>query len=257
MRHLTTGLAVAIVAFTTGAAQASLTTIKVNPGDYVKMSFGSQYYVMNGETGGEFGMTVYDGNMNLKGTFYTFCADPTVLMNIGVLYRVNELANSNELGYTISDYGKWIYYEYAKNDSLPLVSSYIPGHQSSDFTSLVAGAIQEGIWGQLTKNGSVDWPTGWGSIDDPSNAYNQVSTAGNWFSHFTNNDDSSFATYKNAIKVAQLKLGNDNVQNQMVLTFINGSGPPVPEPATMVVWLLLGAASWLGMKICRRGRLGV
>jgi hypothetical protein len=29
----------------------------------------------------------------------------------------------------------------------------------------------------------------------------------------------------------------------------------VPEPATLVVWSLLGAASWLGMRVCRGGQL--
>ncbi len=28
----------------------------------------------------------------------------------------------------------------------------------------------------------------------------------------------------------------------------------IPEPATMIVWSLLGAASWLGMRVWRQGR---
>jgi hypothetical protein len=32
------------------------------------------------------------------------------------------------------------------------------------------------------------------------------------------------------------------------------SDPAVPEPATMIVWSLLGAASWLGMRVWRGGQ---
>jgi hypothetical protein len=32
------------------------------------------------------------------------------------------------------------------------------------------------------------------------------------------------------------------------------SAAAVPEPATLIVWALLGAASWLGMRLARRGR---
>jgi hypothetical protein len=42
-------------------------------------------------------------------------------------------------------------------------------------------------------------------------------------------------------------------QDQLGLT--NGDGnPPIPEPATIIVWSLLGAASWLGMGVWRRRR---
>jgi hypothetical protein len=248
MRRFAAILGVTLAVFGAGQAQAALTAITVEPGDYVKMSFGSQYYVMNGETGGEFGMTVWDSGMNLKGTFYTFCADPTTLMNVGTLYSVNNVTNSNALGYALSDYGKWIYYEYAKNDTLPSESSFIPGHQSAGFTSLVAGAIQEGIWLQLKKNGQTDWPTGWTTY-----AYDTVSgtAAGNWYSHYLNGDDSSFAAHKNSIAIAQLQLNGVNVQNQMVLTMMTGAGP-VPEPATLMVWSVLGAAGWLSLRASRR-----
>ena len=89
MRRFAAVLAVSIAVFGTSWAQASLTTVRVQAGDYVEMSAGSRQYVMNGETGGEFGMTVYDGAMNLLGTFYTFCADPTTFMYYNQLYKVD------------------------------------------------------------------------------------------------------------------------------------------------------------------------
>lgn len=193
-------------------------------------------------------------------------------MDIGVLYKVNKVTDSNYLGYNLSPYGKWIYYEYAKNDNGTALPSYIPGHTTTTsnpngvaiaggdtFSAQVAGAIQEGIWSQLTDNGVVDWPaTGWGSPTDPTNAYNTVSAAESWSSHFQSNDDPTFATYENAIGIAQLQLTADGVtqdeQNQMVMTCVmnQGGGPPIPEPATIVVWSLLGAAGWLGMRVWRR-----
>ncbi len=153
-------------------------------------------------------------------------------MDIGVLYKVNKVTDSNYLGYNLSPYGKWIYYEYAKNDNGTALPSYIPGHTTTTsnpngvaiaggdtFSAQVAGAIQEGIWSQLTDNGVVDWPaTGWGSPTDPTNAYNTVSAAESWSSHFQSNDDPTFATYENAIGIAQLQLTADGVtqdeQNQ-------------------------------------------
>jgi hypothetical protein len=260
MRRLPAVVAISIVLWGGVRAQASLTTVTVEPGDYVQMSLGSHYYVISGETGGEFAMTVLDSSGKLKGTFYTFCADPTTSMELGVLYRVNTVANSNALGYTLSDYGKWIYYEYAKNDSLPTTASFIPGHQSPDFTTLVAGAIQEGIWQELTKkdeygNVVVDWPVvGWNH-----DAYNTVAGQQGWVSHYTNNDDTTFAGHKSAIGIAQLQVTgvnapNQDVQNQMVLTVVTGVGPGVatPEPAAIIVWSLLGAVGWLGVRVWRR-----
>jgi hypothetical protein len=36
---------------------------------------------------------------------------------------------------------------------------------------------------------------------------------------------------------------------------VRSSGSPtVPEPATIIIWSLLGAATWLGMRVARRGR---
>jgi hypothetical protein len=40
-------------------------------------------------------------------------------------------------------------------------------------------------------------------------------------------------------------------------TIATQSGIIVPEPATILVWSLLGAASWLGMRVWRQGRHGV
>ena len=244
-------LTVSIVLLGAGRANASMTTIQVQQGDYVTMSLGSQYYVMNGETGGEFGMTVYtDSSMqNCLGTFYTFCADPSTMMDLGVLYKVNAVADANYLGYQLSDYGKWIYYEYAQNDNGTLTTSYIPGHISPDFTSTVAGAIQEGIWSQLTLNGNgVGLPSGW---DD--SAYNAVAgTDGvNWLADYNN----SLSPDLSSVGIAQLQLAGVNVQNQMVLTVLGTQGnTAVPEPATIIVWSLLGAASWLGMGVWRQRR---
>ena len=52
--------------------------------------------------------------------------------------------------------------------------------------------------------------------------------------------------------------GVDDPQNWLFIktTISTGSdaGAPVPEPATILVWSLLGAASWLGMRVWRGGR---
>jgi len=253
MRRVVAVLAFSIVLLGAGWAQASLTTVKVQPGEYVELAAGSHQYAMYGETGGEFEMTVYGGDKTTKiGSFYTFCADPTTFMNYNTLYYVKDVSDSDALGYEISDYGKWIYYEYAKNDNGAVVSSYIPGHLSPGFTNEVAGAIQEGIWQELTKtvNGvvSVDWPTGWDHA-----AYNTVSFAENWANNYASGDNADFQRDKGAIMIGELTLNLADVQNQMVFTMVSPAGEgAVPEPSTMIVWSLLGVASWLGTMVWRR-----
>jgi hypothetical protein len=274
MRQFAVLLAITIVLLGAGWTQASLTTVQVVAGDYVVMSPGSRQYVQNNETGGEFQITVYANATDSTplGSFFTFCADPSTFMNYNTRYKVNAVADANHLGYDLSDYGKWIYYEYAKNDNNDnggtTLASFIPGHTittsnpngvpvagGDTFTSEVAGAIQEGIWKQLTYGNSTGWQlSGW--TDD--SAYTAVSGREAWATHFAaaDHDDSSFAQYKDAIGIAQLTLGQGDVQNQMVLTMVANPGPTVPEPATIVVWLLLGAASGLGMRIRRRASVG-
>jgi hypothetical protein len=45
------------------------------------------------------------------------------------------------------------------------------------------------------------------------------------------------------------------LQETLTITDVSQSeGSTTPEPATMIVWSLLGAASWLGMRVWRRGR---
>ena len=265
MKRFTAVLAVSIVLLAAGLAQAAITQIRVLEGDYVKMSLGT-YYTQNGETGGEFGMEVWDSVMTLKGTFFTFCADPTTLMSTGITYEVAAVSESNHLGYTLSDYGKWIYYQYALNDyddGNGVLDSFIPGHISSpDFTTAIAGAIQEGIWLNLTISGDNNfttdtpadgqYPSGWNR-----NAYSAV--CGDWVAAYQSGTTSGFETYKDKIGIAQLTLGDGtgNFQNQMVFT-VAGNGnttPIVPEPATMLVWALLGiSAVLIGWMRRRRAR---
>ena len=250
MRRFAAVLAVSIVLFAASWARAAISTVTVAPGDYVVLSAGDHQYAMNGETGGEFKMTVYNDAKQKIGSFYTFCSDPTTFMSYGTLYHVNAVTDSNALGYHISDYGKWIYYEYAKNDNGDVIASYVPGHTTTVsspivaggavFTDEVAGAIQECIWQELTKtvNGVavVDWPSGW-----THDAYNAVSAAENWATDFATGNNADFQSDKGEIGIAQLTLNLGNVQNQLVFTMIAGSNSSAtPEPSTFIIWSLLG-----------------
>jgi hypothetical protein len=268
MRRSAVVLAATIVLFGVGLAQAAITTVKVVPGDYVQMSLGSQYFSQNGETGGEFGMTVWDSSASLKGTFFTFCADPTTFMNLGTTYHVKTVANSNHLGNQISDYGKWIFYQYGLNETLnsdlTTTPSSIPGHVSgSSFTTTVMGAIQEGIWLNLTKSGTNNfsntvasdgnYPAGWNTnvYSTYMNSWIAAYIADTSPTSLTYNSD-GFETYKKSIQIAELTLDGGDVQNQMVFTLSIGSG--VPEPATIAIWWLLGIVAGLGTVIWRRAK---
>jgi hypothetical protein len=252
MRRFPAVLAVLAILMAATSTQASLSTVSVQSGYYVELSAGSHQRVMNGETGGEFKMTVYNAAQQQIGSFYTFCADPTTYMNYGTRYYVKAVADSNALGYHLSDYGKWIYYEYAKNDNGAVVASYVPGHTTTVsnplvaggavFTDQVAGAIQEGIWQELTKtvNGALvhDWPSGWNHDD-----YNAVAAAENWEANFASGNNADFQSQKGGIEIAQLTLNLGNVQNQMVFTMVSGADDVAPEPSTFVIWSLLGGVA--------------
>ncbi len=176
-------------------------------------------------------------------------------MNYSAVYKVGAVTDTNWLGYQLSDFGKWIYYEYAEGSS-----QYILGH-GSPLTSDVAGAIQEGIWQQLTKTTSSGTTTayaasGWIASSAITNLisawsadYDSEKTAG------SSSDWQNFLDCEDAIGIAHLQLNGADVQNQMVLTLMaTPYTQTVPEPATMIVWSLLGTASWLGMRVWRSGR---
>jgi hypothetical protein len=239
-------LAVSVVLLGASRTYASVT---VSRGDYVSMSLDNcNYYVMQDETGGEFAMSVYGLNGIIQGTVYTFCADPNTLMYLNQTYCVNKVTGANWLGYKLSDYGKWIYYAFSQD-----VSSPVPGHTAlARLDSIYAGAIQEGIWSQLTLDGqTVALPTGW-----DYSAYNTV--AGNngqdWYAAYllwmANPDNAGLL---DSVEIAQLQYCGQDVQNQMVLSVdvAPNSTEAAPEPSTIIIWSVLG---WLGISVGRRCR---
>ena len=201
-------------------------------------------------------------------------------MNTGTLYQVNAISNANDLGRQLSDYGKWIYYEYALNEQGPITASSIPGHVSG-ITTPVMGAIQEGIWLNLnTTNGNIFTASASGTTSASTNLIAASAAAGGLYasgwdanaylayataweaayladttpSSSTYNSD-HFETAKQNVEIAQLVLSSSDgsipEQNQMVWTITVGS-TLTPEPATAIVWALLGAASCLGVRVWRR-----
>ncbi len=249
---LVAALAVSIVPLGAGWAQAA---IYVLPGDTVSISLGT-YYTQNGETGGEFAMMVSGNSAPLaNGMFYTFCADPTEFINTGTNYTVAKVANANDLGYSLSNFGKWIYYEFSQG-GYGSGAGLIPGHLT--LTADLAGAIQEGIWSQLTNGSQTALQiSGWTT---PDNYKNTIWPA--WQNEYdawvtsVGGSANADADLKD-VGIAQLQLvqqgsANQNVQNQMVLSLNVTPTSLVPEPAAIVIWSLLGAGSWLGIKVWRR-----
>ncbi|MFZ1933566.1 MAG: PEP-CTERM sorting domain-containing protein [Thermoguttaceae bacterium] len=245
-------LAVIAVLAATTWARASVSIVA---GEYVVMSAGSQQYVYNDETGGEFGMTITDsgGNPirdshNNPQTLYTFCADPTTLMSYGPAYFVSAVTTENYLKYSLGDFGKWIYYEYAESNV------YIDGHNHLGYYE--AGAIQEGIWQQLT-NGSTNELANSGWMNDSNYLTYIAPMIAGWYTDYKHEvtanptDWQNFLNCEDGIEIAQLQLNGD-AQNQMVWTVVNNPHNGItPEPATIVIWSLLGG---IGLAIGWRRR---
>ncbi len=269
--------AVTILLYGVSGAHAAITNVRVSAGDTVTMGWGTEWYGFNisgvGEvSGGDFTMTVTPTNnqpnpLSTYGTFFTFCADPTQDMNIGVPYYVKTVTSGantqNELGFQLDDFGKWLYYQWASNTSI------VPGEGNSSFTSTEAGAIQELIWSHMLNTNpatSGQYPTAWSLISanvTTPPAFNEADTTlpGNpppsWLTAWSA-DYSAATAYLGpntanypwetaGIGIAELALNSSDPgdqQNQLIFTVAVSGGTfvpaGVPEPATFIIWSLLG-----------------
>jgi hypothetical protein len=102
------------------------------------------------------------------------------------------------------------------------------------FSSLGPNYFNGLSWANVTQYGN-NGVSPWGTISGISNSAEWVWGPNNGAALGTGTDDTPTADNWLFIKT-DITVG------------------PVPEPATMIVWSLLGAASWLGMRVWRGGR---
>ena len=177
-------------------------------------------------------------------------------------------------------------------DQRPVVDAWAAGLGENQgiacFNIWLADQANAPLWGEtLVSSGSVaptgsapngwtatvignPWPDGgngtwlvqW-STDDPTKYIrpgNDVGEFGFTFEPTTVIDPN--AQYTIWFGGANPGAGSESTQQALYYTGVgNASGfeatlglTPVPEPATLIVWSLLGASSWLGMRVVRQGR---
>jgi hypothetical protein len=265
MRRFAAVLAVTIVLLGSGLAYAS---VQVQVGDWLVLSTGNGA-VPYGD-GGEFEINVYKpdtfshdtggydnggyyGNYHgayssqLLGSFYTFCASQSLYFVPGYAYQVTSLTEASSLETSL---GGWLFAKYWLNHNPNLPGSlegYVPGHdallQNASIGGMtntsIAGAIQDEIWKSLGFNYQFG---------------NLHATAETTFGWALPEGYSAGTIDKLMLYAPQNNYGCGYPGGQPQLYIPSSGTNIIPEPATMVVWLLLAAASWLGMKVCRRGR---
>ena len=212
--------------------------------------------------GGEFQATIYGSyadatsGSNSVASFYTFCADTTLNFYPGSIYHITGEAPENGL---MTQFGKWLFYQYWTNGD-PVapgsLTGYVPGHAAlaanATFGSLsnvqVAGAMQAEIWTSL----GMALPSGY-------NFAGLKTTAEGIFGWVPTATGQSFGAVDELTLTPTLSNGQDNsgeTQSQLYVPDITQGVFIVPEPATIIIWSLLGLGSWLGMRVWRRRRGG-
>ena len=264
MKRFATVLTVSIVLSAAGWAHASITVVS---GDWVILSTGNGA-VQYGD-GGEFEVKVYSPLSNnsgpdytkYKGDFYTFCCDINHVFVPGNLYEVSAVTSVWQSTFPTS-LGGWLFANYwnnlSSNVSNPVpANGFVPGHEALTDNSIfygsnsqqltnrqVAGAIQDEIWSSLgfnpqfgslasTADGMFGWTSAYSNWSPVNNGVLQLSLDGP-------NNNYGYG---------------DPAQPQLYIPPpLESLSAVTPEPASMIIWSLLGAASWLGMRIWRRGR---
>jgi hypothetical protein len=242
-----------ILAFAVVAALSGVQTVNASiNGGYIVLSTNNGA-VQYGD-GGEFQATVYgsladaQSGVNNVGTFYTFCADTTKYVYPGNIYHVADAGvpqHTSGPGTTeMSQFGQWLFYEYWSNgnkDAPASLAGYVPGHQAlsntnNSFGSLsnleVAGAIQEEIWASL---GITSFPFA-----------DLRATAESIFGWNPDAIGQSFGSV-DMLTLTPLTSGgvDDPGQPQLYVPDVapGNVSNVVPEPATIIIWSLLGTVA--------------
>jgi hypothetical protein len=246
-------------------------------GDTVELGLDSCSFGNGAVDGGEF--TIDDTTNGYKST--TFCASILMEMNTGTPYKITSLGLSPETpAFNVSTpWGKeatYIFNQYVANAAVatsPASSSwtagYVPGttlmnayastgQYTSPSTTIpnsgglsgyqIAGAMQYVFWQALNMDPGTD---GLGS--DWASAYTLVNGKLNW----SGNAASTPLYSLDDVNQITISDSQGNVQPQLWLTETSvpaGSGG-TPEPASLVIWSVIGAgAAGFAMRRRRAGR---
>jgi hypothetical protein len=254
MRFLTI---LALVTTLHGVAKAS-----INPGDLITFTRIGGTYSGNG---GEFSATVTDHTTHtLLQQFQTFCVEDNQTINLGTTYEVHSVLDRAITGpsYSPDTYGSlpadkiegptaWLFLQFWNTlyggpvNAAFAATDYLNSVSGGNTRATNAGLLQNAIWyfesgpshtagstnayTTLANNNSAEWAAALAVV----RAVNPIDDG-----HLDGNvtaGDTSASVHR---------------QTQLVVIPAPPGNPPVPEPASLIVWGLL--ASVVGMTTCRR-----
>lgn len=205
------------------------------------------------------GAGIDDRNLEKDDFFYSFCTEVSEHFTPGQVYLIANVSKvSGETGRVLQDYGAWVYKAFALNQNG--VRDWV----TSPTNNTAANAIQDAIWwsmvgpdlgapydGQARELNLSE--AGWKT----SGSNNTLKTKGLSYQHFAEGltDGNQFAYISDVSDVGVLNLvyASTGAIAQDQIGISDKVGGVVPEPASMLVWSLLGGAG-LGLVGVRRRR---
>jgi hypothetical protein len=203
-----------------------------------------------------------------QGTFFTFCASTQLYFVSGDAYQIKTGGEGIKPA-SISNLGAALFEAYATNDQVSNSNTisppdyYVPGHNElAAYPSIngynstaIAGSIQTTIWNGLNPSLGLSSYESDAGINDTT--YQAILSEFSWASLPGISEDTPVVDQINLYAPQNnYGYGNSYPGGQPQMYYPEGGGnaqiPPVPEPVSALVWSLLGAASWLGMRFVRR-----
>ena len=268
-RLLTILVALSLLA---AVAAPAVGAVEVEVGNWVRITPG-----IGGDgswPGGAFTVTVYEdenGQDELT-SFVTFCADLSQQFQWTKLYQIDDIGSTNSTSMALGPLGQWLYWAFlnATPDDLSSDPAFgVTGYMTA--TAEYARAMQIALWYEM---GYVDttpisgWSAyGYGTIGDSviklgsdyiQGLYNtNPDDLGVWNSLYADLDEDWLNVFLDRGQVKVMVLAG--AQDQLVFapsTSDTGAPPtpPVPEPASVAIWSLIGLTFACGLRMARRRR---
>ena len=188
------------------------------------------------EPGGEFKFEVYSdetaalaGNKGgyYLGDFVTFCAETGEGIDFGGVYYFGDLEESTK------PFADWIYFGHLTDDeSGNVVPDHVPGTSRRLDTNAEGKDVQDALWRALSADPSV--PTSYGWSDDVWDSWQTAFAADcdNLWSEWNLRDIDP--------RIAVLTVVPSGGDAQDLYVYIPRQGGIIPEPASLLIWSLLG-----------------
>ncbi len=209
-----------------------------------------------------------EGTWLIYGPATTFCAEVNdTIGSSAAYYNIYALTTVNSFSRSLTGYAAWVYDKWVANESdLWELGAYTAAMADSDQKS-----FQKAIWAGITSGTVTDVITTndeygaeysghyIGDASDPWTNYqglgkdNDIDIS---YSQFVTENGLGGSGLTNIGTYVFVDVGTDG-ENQATMFIGSGGATIVPEPASVLVWSLLAAGSWLGLRVSRRRRIPV